>query len=86
MLETLGAADEAPAVEVVGLVELVAGRLAAVGAVDVGAVDVELVVEPLPPFESSEPAAHARPAPRSTTAKAPAARGIRYFTVDPPLV
>jgi hypothetical protein len=88
MLETLGAADEAPVVEVVGFVTLepVAGRLAAVGAVDVGVVDVELVVEPLPAFESPELPAHARPAPRSTTAAAPAARGIRYFTVDPPLV
>jgi hypothetical protein len=86
MLATLGAADEAPVVEVVGFVTLVADRLAAVGAVNVGVVDVEVVVEPFPAFELSEPPAHARPAPRSTTATAAAARGIRYFTVDPPLV
>ena len=74
----LGAVGEA----VVGFVVLVAGRLAAVEAVEVVLVDVELVVEPV--FESSEPA-RARPAPRSTTATAAAARGIRYFTVDPPI-
>jgi hypothetical protein len=78
MLATLGAVADA----VVGFVVLVADRLAAVAAVVLVLVDVELVVEPV--FESSELPAQARPAPRRTTATAAAARGIRYFTVDPP--
>ncbi|HKZ20408.1 MAG TPA: hypothetical protein VJQ57_09880 [Acidimicrobiia bacterium] len=65
----------AVAVITAGLVELVAVEL----------VDVELVVDELG-LESSEPLAQARPVARSTAVTAAAARGIRYFMLDPPLV
>jgi hypothetical protein len=66
-----------------GAVEADAVGLVEVELVDVELVDVELVVDEL---ESSDPLAQARPVARSTAVTAAAARGIRYFTGDPPLV